>query len=263
MIWCLKLLGNGDVVPCYDHMAALPFDEEFRGSVGILRDASAEQRRREQLAQQNERLEEFTSIVSHDLRTPLSNAEAAAELARTTGSEDAFARLEREHERMEEMIEELLILAREGETVSEVEPVDVAAVATEAWESFRCPENDFTRPNGDIVVDGDESRIRRLFENLFRNSVEHSQSPASVKLGPVDGGFYVADDGPGIDESQHEKVFEAGYTTAKDGTRFGLSVVKRIADAHGWEITLSDSDADGVRFEFRTDTATQRQPTTV
>ncbi|TKX76585.1 PAS domain S-box protein, partial [Halorubrum sp. SD626R] len=73
---------DGETVPCYDHMAALPFDDEFRGSVGILRDATREQRQREELIRQNKRLDEFTSIVSHDLRTPLQNAKTAAEMAR-------------------------------------------------------------------------------------------------------------------------------------------------------------------------------------
>jgi len=244
---------DGETVPCYDHMAALPFDDEFRGSVGILRDASEERQRREELLQQNERLEEFTSVVSHDLRTPLNNAEAAAELARLDGGEEHFDRLASEHERMEQMIRDLLHPARSGQTVSETKPVDVSAVASEAWESFGRPADGLELPDGELVVDGDPPRVRRLIENLLRNAVDHCRSPVTVTVGECAEGFYVSDDGAGVDEERVDEVFEPGFTTASDGTGFGLTIVKRIADAHGWEIDVTESEAGGARFEFGVD----------
>lgn len=244
---------DGDTVPCYDHMAALPFDGEFRGSVGILRDASREQQQREELIRQNERLDEFTSIVSHDLRTPLQNAMTAAEMARTTGDETYLDSIEREHERMDQMIDELLTLAKEGESVSETETIDISTLVAEAWEPFGCPEDSLEVPDSGISVTGDRSRILRLLENLLRNSDEHCESPVTVTLGQTTDGFYIADDGPGLDETDREQIFEPGYTTATDGTGFGLTIVKRIADAHGWNISVSDSSRGGVRFEFDLD----------
>jgi PAS domain S-box-containing protein len=241
---------DGDVVPCYDHMAALPFDEEFRGSVGILRDITQEQQQKTELVRKNERLEEFTSIVSHDLRAPLNEAETAAALAQSTGDDKFFERLETQHDRMERMIEDLLTLAREGRTVSEPTPVDVTDVAAEAWEPFCGTGDSLDLPTEAIVVDGDAKRLRQLLENLLRNAVEHGSSPVTVLIGRYDDGFYVADDGPGIDEARREAVFDPGYTTADDGTGFGLTIVKRIADAHGWDVNVTGSDAGGVRFEF-------------
>lgn len=254
--------ADGDVIPCYDHMAALPFDETFRGSVGIIRNAQAEHQRRQELLRQNERLDEFTSIVSHELRAPLSNARTAAELARTDGSDEAFETLEAEHQRMETMIEDLLTLAREGETITDAEPVDVTAVAAETWEPFCEAANTLALPDTDVSVECDPARLRRLLENLMRNAVEHTPATVTLTVGRLDDGFYVADDGPGIDASRREDVFEPGVTTAEDGTGFGLSIVKRIADAHGWTIAVTESDTGGARFEFRTETPTQR-PTPV
>ncbi|MDB2261207.1 hybrid sensor histidine kinase/response regulator [Halorubrum ezzemoulense] len=246
---------DGETVPCYDHMAALPFDDEFRGSVGILRDATREQRQREELIRQNKRLDEFTSIVSHDLRTPLQNAKTAAEMARAESEATHFEALEREHERMEQMIDELLTLAKEGESVSEPEPVDVGALAAEAWKPFGCPADTLDVVDDEITVSGDRSRIRRLLENLFRNVDDHCGSPVTVTIGASADGFYVADDGPGLDETDCESVFEAGYTTATDGTGFGLTIVERIADAHGWDISVGDSASGGVRFDVTVDPA--------
>jgi signal transduction histidine kinase len=65
------------------------------------------------------------------------------------------------------------------------------------------------------------------------------------------GGFYVADNGPGIPPDERPKVFEAGYSTSEDGTGFGLNIVAEVARSHGWEITVTESRAGGARFEFR------------
>ncbi|TKX76264.1 sensor histidine kinase, partial [Halorubrum sp. SD626R] len=69
-------------------------------------------------------------------------------------------------------------------------------------------------------------------------------------VGRLDGGFYVADDGDGIDPADRDSVFEPGHTTAEGGTGFGLAIVDRIAQAHGWEVTLTESRTGGARFEF-------------
>ena len=63
-------------------------------------------------------------------------------------------------------------------------------------------------------------------------------------------GFYVADNGPGVPGELRESVFEPGYTTAEEGSGFGLAIVSRIAAAHGWDVTLTESADGGARFEF-------------
>ena len=73
----------------------------------------------------------------------------------------------------------------------------------------------------------------------------------TVTIGSLDDGFFVADDGPGVPESDRQQVFELGYTTDEDGTGYGLAIVSEIVDAHGWSIEIGDSD-DGARFEIRT-----------
>jgi len=90
------------------------------------------------------------------------------------------------------------------------------------------------------------------------DAVEHdstsprSQAPddaVTITVGDLSDGFYLEDDGPGIPESEHDTVFDAGYTTSEDGTGFGLSIVERVAEAHGWEIRVGESEAGGARFE--------------
>ena len=73
-----------------------------------------------------------------------------------------------------------------------------------------------------------------------------------VEIGTRDDrpGFYVADDGPGIPADSRDAVFEPGYTTAAEGTGFGLSIVAQVAEAHGWDVAITESADGGARFEF-------------
>jgi signal transduction histidine kinase len=83
------------------------------------------------------------------------------------------------------------------------------------------------------------------------NAVDHGGS--TVELGELEDGdgFYVADDGPGIPDDKRERVFEMGYSTATEGTGFGLAIVADIAHRHGWTIRAAESDGGGARIEIR------------
>jgi signal transduction histidine kinase len=228
--------------------------------------AYSRERSERRLKRQNERLEQFVSVVSHDLRNPLNVVELSLEMARESGDAEAFDRAERAVDRMNDLIEDLLALARSGDDVDEVEPVDLQALVEECWATVETETASVTVAD-DRTVEADRSRLRQLLANLFRNAVEHgSTSPDSqarpdavdhggadvaVTVGALEDGFYVEDDGPGIPADEREDVFGAGYTTSDSGTGFGLSIVHDIASAHGWRVTVAESDAGGARFEFR------------
>jgi signal transduction histidine kinase len=100
------------------------------------------------------------------------------------------------------------------------------------------------------MADGD--RLQQLFENLFRNAIEHCPERVRVGVGTLTDrdGFYVQDDGPGIPADERSAVFESGYTTNEHGTGFGLAIVDDVVAAHGWEIQVTESSAGGARFEI-------------
>ncbi|WP_436908630.1 PAS domain S-box protein [Halosimplex marinum] len=201
-------------------------------------------RRRRELSRQNDRLEEFASIVSHDLRNPLNVLAGSLEMV--DADDDHLDLCERSVERMEELVEDLLTLTREGERVQSTEPVDVERVARTSWATVATGDATL-RVEGTRVVEADESRLRQLFENLFRNAVEHAGADATVRVGSLDDepGFFVADDGPGIPPDRRDQVFESGFSTASGGTGLGLSIVAQTADAHGWDVRVTDADAPG------------------
>ncbi|WP_280586039.1 GAF domain-containing protein [Halorubrum sp. Boch-26] len=207
------------------------------------------------LQREIDRLERFAGLVSHDLRNPLNVAAGRLELVRgLVDDPDALAELDRiddAHDRMCQLIEDLLVLARQGQTVDEPEPVDLGEAATQAWRTVETADATLDVPDRPITVDADPERLRTLFENLFTNSVEHGPADADpgVTVGALSDGFYVADDGNGFDIDP-VKATEYGTSGDPHGTGFGLAIVREIATAHGW--TLSIDDADGARFEFRT-----------
>lgn len=247
--------------------------------VGVIRDVRERKRREESLRRKNERLDEFASIVSHDLRSPLSVAAGRLDLAREECDSPHLDDVARAHDRMEELIDDLLTLARNGDDVEDVERVALDELVEECWAGVETAGATL-RVETTCAIRADRSRLRQLFENLMRNSVEHgstgdrTESGDSVEHGPtssrtesgdsaehadeaveitvgdLDGGFYVADDGPGIPAADRERAFETGYSTANAGTGFGLSIVEAVATAHGWDVRITEGADGGARFEF-------------
>jgi len=201
--------------------------------------------KQQELRRQNERLERFASVVSHDLRNPLNVAKGRIEMI----DNDHATVIERNLDRMETIIEDVLTLARQGESVEETEEIDLAALATRCWESVDTASAELST-DAEMLIEADRSRCRQLVENLIRNSVEHGGENVAVRIGRLTDGFYIEDDGPGIPETDREDVFEAGYTTNEDGTGFGLNIVTEIAEAHGWSVAATGGSNGGARFEF-------------
>jgi signal transduction histidine kinase len=212
--------------------------------------------REQELARQNRRLEEFAGVISHDLRNPLAIAQATLEMALEDDDMDELERTRDALDRMEALVDGLLTLAREGRGVGDTSSVDIVTVAERAWATVDTGDARLeTEPVPELQADPD--RLQQLLENLFRNSVEHgadTTATLTVTVGPLaDGaGFYVADDGSGIPEAERESVFEHGTSTA-GSTGLGLTIVRTIAEAHGWTVAATESDAGGARFEFRID----------
>ncbi|WP_226004684.1 sensor histidine kinase [Natrinema salinisoli] len=242
-------------------------DGTVQGLIGISHRITERKRYEQELERQNKRLNEFTSIVSHDLRNPLNVAQGRLEEARASDDNDHLAAVAESHDRMESLIDNLLLVAREGEAVTEFKSVRLAELADACWHTVDTAGAELTVET-DAVISADRDRVKQLLENLFRNAVEHSStsprshahedaaehggSDVTVTVGRIGGGpdFYVADDGPGIPPAKRERVLERGYSTRTDGTGFGLSIVAQIAEAHGWSVSVTEGEDGGARFEI-------------
>ena len=228
----------------------VPVDDGGEG-FSIYTDVTETKRRERELAARNERLDEFASIVSHDLQNPLNVAEGYLELATETGDLEHLAEVRRAHDRMGELLERLLSLARQGDVIAETEPVAVCDIARRAWSTVDTGEAELEFGE-DAILEADKARLIEIFENLLRNSIDHGgkDDDLTVRVGTTEDGFFLEDDGVGIPEGEREAVFESGYTTDPDGTGYGLDIVERIAQAHGWTVEVCESEAGDARFEF-------------
>ncbi|MEZ3116389.1 sensor histidine kinase [Halobaculum sp. MBLA0147] len=263
--------------------------------------------RERELERQNERLDRFASVLSHDLRNPISIVSGYTEVARSETDSEAverhLAEVQTAVERMSTLVEQTLTLAREGAKVDERERVCVpdvadrlAEVTTGQGPTLVFPDADGEEPP-EWTVSADRERVERILDNLLRNAVEHAAGaggggdgstaadggadaatsdgggadgggvtgtdgdddefgtaggPVTVRIGRIDGeGFYVADDGPGIEPDRREDVFEYG-TSYDDGTGLGLAIVAELTRAHGWTVEIEESWAGGARFAFHT-----------
>jgi len=230
-------------------------DQPQLGRLVVLEDITDREQYRRELERQNDRLESFASMVSHDLRNPLSVALARLELARADRDDEHLETAAEALDRMETLIDDVLALARQGQPIDEPTTVDLSTIAESAWTMVDAPDADLEIEATCLLV-ADADRLQQLFENLFRNAVEHGQAdpdtPVTIRVGPLsEAGFYVEDDGQGIPEDERTEVFERGYSTATHGTGFGLAIVSEIVAAHDWSISVTESRAGGARFEIR------------
>jgi two-component system aerobic respiration control sensor histidine kinase ArcB len=234
-------------VPWYDE------DGDVGGVLGVTRHITEKKQYERALERENERLERLASVISHDLRNPLNVARGQFELLAEEVDSERIETADDALDRMETIIDDVLTLARQGKTVDDPERVTLSTVAREAWT---------TTATGDATLDvgadtrflADRSRLVELFGNLFRNAVEHTAGAldgedVTVRVGTIDGGFFLEDDGPGIPEDERDRIFEAGFTTATEGTGFGLAIVQEVATAHGWTVSVTEGTDGGARFE--------------
>ena len=204
----------------------------------------------DRLERKRDRLEKVISVISHDIRNPLNTAAARTTLLADETESEHIEPIQRSLSRMGSLIDDLVTLAQNGLQVESPSELALEELAQKAWATTETTTATLRTHVGDLRVSADEPRLRQLLENLFRNAVEHAGSEVEVTVGTLEDGFYVADDGPGIPEDEHDRVFETGFTTSDGGTGFGLAIVEEIATAHGWTVGVTESAAGGARFEI-------------
>ncbi|WP_340099100.1 sensor histidine kinase [Salinibaculum salinum] len=259
--------GNEGIVPietgddiCYYQLTISTIDGETGSdpTLAVLHDVTAQQRQQTKLEQQNEQLDRFASFITHDLRNPLDVAigrtTAIAELVDDPQVEKHIEEIRASHTRLVRIIQDVLTLARQGQSIDKKSDVTLANTARNAWDHVETAHA-VLDVQTEQTVRADRNRLEQIFENLFRNSVAHGSSSESgtvtVTVGTIadGGGFFVADDGPGIDEDVREKVLEPGFSD-ENGTGLGLAIVSNIAAAHGWDVTVTAAESGGAQFEF-------------
>jgi len=225
------------------------------GIVTNNRDITRRKERERALERERDRLDEFASVVSHDLRNPLNVAEARLEFAREECESEHLDAIGTALDRIDRIIEGVLRLGREGRDVGSVKPIPIRDAVDRSWKLVADDANRaelrYASDDGPLpTIQADDDRLCQLLENLFGNAIEHGGEGVAVTVGALADGFYVEDDGPGIPEEEHEDVFDAGYSRNEGGTGFGLRIVEQVVEGHGWDIRLTGGSGGGARFEI-------------
>lgn len=215
-----------------------------------------------------QQLRRFVADASHELRTPLTAVRGYSELYRAGGLADhdaldqAMARIGSESRRMAALVEDLLLLARldQGRPVRH-DAVPLSELVNDALHDLRAVEPD--RPvevniHDNVVVSGDEDRLRQVVGNLFTNVRVHTppDSPLEVALSARNGysTLKVADHGPGVDPAHVEHIFDrfyradSGRSRDRGGSGLGLSIAASVVAAHGGDIAYSNTPGGGATF---------------
>lgn len=220
----------------------------------------------ERIRASTQRQRRFVGDAAHELRSPLASLRVQLEVAGRLGPEDDWPQFVddvlQDVERLERLVSDLLILARSDEAggaVGHREPVAIGELVADVGGGYATARVPVTVTVDEVTVSGDASSLRRVVVNLVDNAVRHASSAVSVR---VDGRpdtarpsavvLTVADDGPGIDASERERVFDRFYRTTESrsrdtgGTGLGLPIVRDIVRSHGGTIALAANEGGGL-----------------
>ena len=199
---------------------------------GTLPGDHPETTRHDREAARNDRLEEAERIVSQDLQTPLNVAEGYLEVATETGDLTHLGEVERAHERLRELLEDLRGVIRRPEVIETVEPVAVCDVARRAWNNVEAGDGTI-EADEDGLIEADKARLIEAFEALIRQALDTTEGEPTIRVGATPVGFFLETDGE--------------FSTETDGTGDGLETVEQVADAHDWTVAVHEGDDGGTR----------------
>ncbi|MHA1964578.1 MAG: hybrid sensor histidine kinase/response regulator [Candidatus Thorarchaeota archaeon] len=207
---------------------------------GVISDITEQKKALEMLKKQKEELSDFAHTMSHDLKNIFHNMLGFIELIEEEQNLNHLTKIRTLLNETGEMVDHSVALADAGLIIEETENVILTQLVREVADSI-IPESVSYSQDELPVVSADQRKVAQIFRNLFDNAIQHGRpSKIEVKATKTDGAcrISVANDGKTIPEPLQSKIFLRGFTTSKNGQGFGLAIVKRLVEAHGWTIKL-------------------------
>jgi two-component system OmpR family sensor kinase len=228
--------------------------EESKGPAEVRAAAAAFNDMQEKLRRYVQERTAMVAAIAHDLRTPLTRMRFRIENA----SPEIRDKVAADIEQMDAMVSQALTFVRGDTTRGERVKLDLGALIQSVADDLAEMGSDVTFEGGKLVVEGDPVGLRRLVSNLVENAVKFGKL-ARVSLAR-DGQavlIRVEDDGPGLADSEIERVFEPFHRAdpsrapSTGGFGLGLSVARSIARAHGGDVSLANREGGGLTATVR------------
>lgn len=220
------------------------------------------------LERRNTEMTQFVYTVSHDLKSPLVTIQGfsgalthAYEQGKADEIPGMITRIHNASKRMSETLDDLLELSRIGMIVNEFEVFEFGSCCNEVLNdlSSLIDERDakITVEGGDLSIYGDEKRIGQVLQNLIQNAIVYGSAqdrPVCIQVNAHHEGegvvISVADNGPGIIETYHERIFGIfqRLSTSESGTGIGLAIVRKVANAHQGHAWAESREEGGTVF---------------
>jgi two-component system, NtrC family, sensor histidine kinase HydH len=205
----------------------------------------------------------FAASLAHEVRNPLSAVRLDLERARegVTGDDRVATLLDRalqQIDRLDATVTGSLRIARSGNvpmtSLDIRDPINAAVAAAQPHFAERGARLEQSPPPGPLMVHGNSAALEQLLLNLLLNAAAAlpEQGSAAVTARLLDDvvEVTVSDDGRGIAADELDRVFDPFYTTRDEGTGLGLTIVRRIADAHGAELCIESQPGLGTTIRL-------------
>ncbi|MFW9805383.1 MAG: PAS domain S-box protein, partial [Candidatus Thorarchaeota archaeon] len=207
---------------------------------GVMSDITEQKKALEMLKKQKEELSDFAHSMSHDLKNIFHNMQGFIELAQEEQNFDHLKKIRTLLSETSDLVDHSVALADAGLIIEEIENVNLSSIVKEVANSI-IPNNVKYKQEDLPMVKADQRKVQQIFRNLFDNAIQHGQpNRIHVEFEKIDDVYLirVANDGKAIPESLRSKIFLRGFTTRRTGQGYGLAIVKRLVEAHGWTISL-------------------------
>lgn len=205
----------------------------------------------DKLQRQRNDQHQLLAAVSHELRTPLGHMRVLIETARDSGDTRALGELEREVLLLDDLVGKLLASSRLEFGNLERRPVDLGELAADTATAASLPP-ECVEAHGDVTIAVDPTLVRRALANLLENARRHGGGATAVRVERRGGeaAIEVDDAGPGVPSERRADAFTAFVPSSGGGLGLGLSLVSRIATAHGGAAYIRDRPHGGARVGF-------------
>jgi len=216
---------------------------------GVIEDITDRKKVEELLKKQREELSAFAHTVSHDLKNYIGIIRNSAQfsLLKKEYAEKNNQRIIDITKKMENFVNRQLELADAGKTIGELEEIDLNKMIEEVRETYSIEIH-----RGELsMIKGDSLKLKEVFHNLIDNAIKHGKAD-KIEISSIKKKnsciIYVKDNGKGIPEEDIDKIFDMRYS--KTGTGFGLTIAKKIIEAHDGSISVKSKEGEGTAFEI-------------